>query len=302
MEFNDYLRRAAETEQVSDQAEALRIGLYGIAGEAGSVVSEAKKWVRAGESPPGLEVRVAEELGDLLWYVATVARHLNLDLDQVAEANLRKNAEIWPDGLPDAVQYDAEFVETMQLPRQMHVRFEEDASFDPPIVRMVPLGPIAERIERERERKQIGDELDDNAARDDGYRFHDVIHLAHAAVLGWSPVLRALIGAKRKADSNVDRVQDGARAVAIEEGLAAFVFNFAEERGFLRGARRVDWDLIKHVRRTVRGLEVADQPPIAWQEAYLQAFAAFRDLRAANGGVVECDLDVRRIKVMDDDK
>ena len=32
-----------------------------------------------------------------------------------------------------------------------------------------------------------------NAYRDDGYRFHDVMHLTFAALLGWSPVLRSLL-------------------------------------------------------------------------------------------------------------
>lgn len=296
MDLNDYMRQAAVTEQVSDKAEALRIALFGIAGEAGSVVSEAKKWLRTGGATPGLAARVAEELGDVLWYVSTVARHLELDLNEVAAANLRKNAEIWPDGLPEAVQYDSQFDASMQLPRQMRVRFDEDASMDPRVVRMIPLGELAERVERERDRKHLGDQLDDNSVVDDGYRFHDVIHLAHAAVLGWSPVLRALLGAKRKSDRIVDRVQDGARAIAIEEGLAALVFNRVEELEFLGGAEKVEWELLKHVRRTVRGLEVADQPPIAWQETYLQGFEVFRQLSEASGGVVECDLDERRIR------
>ncbi|MGW7530630.1 hypothetical protein ACWGJ5_46485, partial [Streptomyces sp. NPDC054783] len=31
---------------------------------------------------------------------------------------------------------------------------------------------------------------------EDDYRFHDAFHLAHAAVLGWSPVSRFLLGCK----------------------------------------------------------------------------------------------------------
>ena len=38
----------------------------------------------------------------------------------------------------------------------------------------------------------ISDRLTDSKTEKDGYRFHDVIHIAFAVFLGWSPVLRAL--------------------------------------------------------------------------------------------------------------
>jgi hypothetical protein len=50
---------------------------------------------------------------------------------------------------------------------------------------------------------QIGDPLTDNAYDDDGYRFHDVMHLANLAVLGWSPVMRGLLKLKRKSNPKV---------------------------------------------------------------------------------------------------
>ena len=40
--------------------------------------------------------------------------------------------------------------------------------------------------------------LTDNAHVKDGYGYHDVIHLAFAAVLGWSPLVRRMLKAKRK--------------------------------------------------------------------------------------------------------
>ena len=46
------------------------------------------------------------------------------------------------------------------------------------------------------------------------------------------PTSRKVGAAKRKASGDVDRTQDGARAVAVEEGLAAFVFNFLEPDDF----------------------------------------------------------------------
>ena len=84
--------------------------------------------------------------------------------------------------------------------------------------------------------KQVGDDLRDNRYDDDGYRFHDVFHLTYASVLGWSPILRALLRRKRKSNPAVDEVEDGGRARVIEEGIAAMVFSYAERRNFLEGA------------------------------------------------------------------
>jgi NTP pyrophosphatase (non-canonical NTP hydrolase) len=305
MELDEFARRAAETDHVADPALRLQVALHGLAGESGSVVSEAKKWVRDGRVPaPGLAGRIEEELGDLLWYVAAVANHVGLSLEQIAVKNLEKTAQIWATEVPPPSRYDADWDAAQRLPRQMRVRFVEDGSGPFPVVLMEPLDELAERVARERDRKGLGDPLNDNAALDDGYRFHDVIHLAHAAVLGWSPVLRSLMGAKRKATQvaetpEVDRVQDGARAIAIEEGLAAFVFNYLEPDGFLQHDDRLSWELLKHIRRTVRGLEVQDQPPVAWERTYTQAFAAFRALGEAHGGVVEADLDTQVLRVVD---
>ena len=61
----------------------------------------------------------------------------------------------------------------------------------------------------------LGNELTDNAYENDGYRYHDVFHLAYAAVLGWSPVIRKLMDRKRKSDPQIDRIEDGGRATAL---------------------------------------------------------------------------------------
>ncbi len=299
MELNEFARRAQVTDRAEDRDTGLRIALYGLAGEAGSVVSEAKKWFRDGGPPVGLGDRVKEELGDLLWYVAAVANRLGLDLNTVAEENLGKTAQIWREEVPPPSRYDAASPPEQSLPRQMRVRFVEDSSGPFPVVRMEPLGDLAVRVAKERQRKHLGDPLNDNSYVDDGYRYHDVLHLAHAAVLGWSPVLRALMGAKRKnASLETDRVEDGARAIAIEEGLAAFVFNYLEP-GFLENEDRLSWELLKHIRRTVRGLEVEDQPPVAWERTYTEAFNVFRRLREGHGGTVDVDLDAQRLSVVE---
>ena len=301
MDLQEYVNQAAATDGVESDERAIQVALFGIAGEAGEVVSVAKKFFREGGPLPGLGNRVSEELGDLLWYIALLARRLGLDLNTIAQQNLNKTDALWSSTMPLPPDYDHHAYDRQKLLRRMKVKFVEDRSSAIPVVRMIPLGELAERVNEERDRKrkldQLGDTLDDNAAIDDGYRYHDIIHLAHATVLGWSPVLRALMGAKRKDVGERDRIEDGARAIAIEEGLAAFVFNYLEPVGFKPDA--IGWDIFKHVQRTVRGLEVASQPLIAWRSAYTQAFRIFERLYEDKGGVVECDLDARELRLIE---
>lgn len=311
MELNEYQRFAAATDDRVPQGMAgLRVLLLGVAGEAGSAASEAKKSYRdvenpnaQEEAPPWVRDLICEELGDMLWYMAAVARRLGRDLDTVAVDNLEKTTELWRRELPPPAGYDDGFAEEQSLPRRFTVLFDEDTTGPVRVVRMRPHDDaLCRRIVGFRERKpstlgadQIGDTIDDNAHDDIGYRFHDVLHLAHAALLGWSPVFRSLIGSKRKDDNEFDRVQDGARAIAVEEGVAAFVFNYAEERGFRFDDEQLDWTLVKHIRRTVRGLEVADAPALAWGRAYARAFDVFLRLRDAGSGLVSADLDERTL-------
>ena len=279
----------------------IRIALFGIAGEAGEVVSEAKKSLRDGGPIPGLKDHVSEELGDLLWYIASLARRLDLDLETIAKANLAKTQRLWSPEMPSLPDYDDHSYKEQKFLRKFTIEFQEDNSGEIPRVKLIAHGELRDRIGQEAERRrnlgQIGDPLDDNATVDDGYRYHDIIHIGHATVLGWSPVLRALMGAKRRNVGDCDRVEDGARAIAIEEGLAAFVFNYLESYDFDPDA--FGWNLYKHVQRTVRGLEVATQPLVSWRSAYTQAFGIFNRLREDKGGTVECDLDTRKLQLVE---
>ena len=83
-------------------------------------------------------------------------------------------------------------------------------------------------------RAAIGDPLTDASHIEDDYRLHDVFHIAYAAVLGWSPVLRSLMKRKRKSNPQVDEAEDGGRAIAIEEGISALVFSYAARHQYLK--------------------------------------------------------------------
>lgn len=144
----------------------------------------------------------------------------------------------------------------------------------------------------------VGAALTDNAYQDDGYRFHDVFHIAHAAILGWSPVLRGLMRLKRRSSPLIDEVEDGGRAAVIEEGIAAVAFDYARKHQFLRSVSDVDEALLTTLRGMSAHLEVASQPPSHWRQAVIDGFAVWRELVANGGGRVHADLDQREIRYM----
>ena len=141
----------------------------------------------------------------------------------------------------------------------------------------------------------IGDRLTDNATEEDDFRFHDVFHLAHYAILGWSPVLRALLRLKRKGEPKIDEVEDGARAILIEEGIATWVFNHSRGLEFFKNADRLEYGLLKAIQRLTVGLEVHACGLWEWEKAILDGYEAFRSLRESEGGIVVASLATRSI-------
>ena len=63
----------------------------GMAGEAGEVLNALKKHLRKGTEPDAAAAAdLADEVGDVLWYAANLARALGLDLSEVALNNRKK--------------------------------------------------------------------------------------------------------------------------------------------------------------------------------------------------------------------
>lgn len=141
----------------------------------------------------------------------------------------------------------------------------------------------------------VGDPLTDNILDPDGYRFHDVFHFAHAAILHWSPTFRSLIKQKRKSDKEYDEAQDGGRAIVVEEGLTAWIFSRAKELDLFEGQDRISFDILKVVQQFVRGYEVEACPLKLWEYAILRGYEVFRKVREENGGVVIGDRKTRTL-------
>lgn len=92
MLLSEYQNRSRETAVYPNAGNNLVYPTLGLAGEAGEVAEKVKKLIRDDEGVLTDERRaaIAKELGDVLWYVAQVATEADLDLDDVAAANLRK--------------------------------------------------------------------------------------------------------------------------------------------------------------------------------------------------------------------
>lgn len=286
MNFDTYQAEAMRTKRTASYpVPAPLIPLLGLAGESGALLSEYKKWLRDGEAHILHTARVSEELGDLLWYISAVAAAYNINLEDVAVANLKKCQERWGEGSEITESFDTCFPENERFPRQFDVVLETAEEH----------GEIKMRMQMDGH--QLGNSLTDNAHQEDGYRFHDIFHLACAAMLGWSPVTRALLKRKRKSQPHIDEVEDGARAIVIEEGISALVFGYAEDHGHLQNVHTVDYDLLRTIKRMVKGFEVEVASLRDWEQMILTAFHVWHQLEQRGGGTVCLNLDERTINL-----
>ncbi len=91
MELSEYQRLSRRTAEYPREA-WLAYPALGLAGEAGEVAEHAKKAIRddGGTITPERRAAMSKELGDVLWYVAQLASELELELEQIAGANLEK--------------------------------------------------------------------------------------------------------------------------------------------------------------------------------------------------------------------
>jgi NTP pyrophosphatase (non-canonical NTP hydrolase) len=291
MDLNFYQHAAQKTDRIpsssiGESGIELMVPLLGLAGETGELLSEYKKRLRDGESHLLFKDRVCEELGDLLWYIANVAEKFDLKLEDIAQKNLAKANGRWGNGNTNLIVFDEGFPESERLPRKFEIKLGEVVIAGQSKIRMLMDGT------------QIGDDLTDNSVDPDGYRFHDVFHLAYIAVLGWSPVIRNLMKRKRKSIPTVDEVQDGGRAQVIDEAVAALVFDYAKEHNWLEDVTELDYKLLRTIKGVTSLLEVRTRSVGEWQRAILLGFEIWRKILKSNGGRLLIDQDLRSIIYM----
>ena len=95
MDFKTYQTHAFTTAVYPNRGQGnWTYAALGLAGETGEVCEKLKKAIRDDGGRVSDERRTAlqKEIGDVLWYVASLCTELGLDLDQVATLNLEKLA------------------------------------------------------------------------------------------------------------------------------------------------------------------------------------------------------------------
>lgn len=288
MEFTNYQLEAKKTIQdyIKGKESNKIVPFLGLIGEAGSVISELKKNLRDGTSYTNYKTKLKEELGDVLWYISTIASQNDLDLEVIAADNLKKIKDRFElEHSDNFIIYDADYPIEEQFPREFEVQFlviDED-------------GKKKVRIINNLTGNQIGNDITDNSHQEDGYRFHDIFHFGYVAYLGWSPVVRKLMEIKRKSDNTVDEVEDGARATITEELISLFIYSYGLDHQLFKYSSSVDTEVLKTVQKLVSGIEVKNCTQKQWETAIINSYKVYDELRQNNGGRVLVSIKNRKL-------
>ena len=268
--------------RAGDPTVAFERTLLKLAGEVGLLVTDLQE--QSGQERGGVP---SNRLAAIATTLIQAANEAGVTLEAAAVKNLAKIADRWPRERHYPMPLDENGEPEERLPRRLTVEI-----FERQVRGRTYVFQRCNGI-------NIGDRLTDNAMTADDYCFHDAFHYAYVAVLGWSPVIRALFRLKRKSAPKVDEAQDGARATLIEEGITTWIFGQAIELDLFAGMKPGDlpFDLLKHVRQFVAGYEAERCPLWLWEEAILQGYAAFRFLREHRRGRLILDLDKHQMKI-----
>jgi NTP pyrophosphatase (non-canonical NTP hydrolase) len=90
--FNAYQELTTKMAMVAGDDKRLLIYIMGLSGETGEVSEKFKKMYRDAGGVMSSEFKedVKKELGDVLWYVSSIAHELGFTLEEIAEANINK--------------------------------------------------------------------------------------------------------------------------------------------------------------------------------------------------------------------
>lgn len=97
MNLNEYQFLAQRTsKKKAERLEKIENGVLGLCGESGECADMLKKYLHQGHKFDA--DKMADEVGDVLWYVAETAAGLVLTLEEIAQRNIAKLNARYPDG------------------------------------------------------------------------------------------------------------------------------------------------------------------------------------------------------------
>jgi NTP pyrophosphatase (non-canonical NTP hydrolase) len=293
MQFDDYQQLAFLTARTKDR-ELVRVCMAVLWQLGAELLRKTLPDIELSLNQNVADRPVNVVLGEIAWHLCAVASVLDLSMSEVIDKNVHKVTFRANRDAPTTL-HDEDREGFEQLPRRFQVGF-------------VSIGKGKSRMYLNG--RQLGDDLDDNYREDDGYRFHDVMHLANVAHLGWSPVVRKLMGKKRKSrNDQVDEVEDGARAQIVEELVLKAIHSegkrLADESNRspsdgptptfpARGA--ITFRLLKSLRGFVDGLEAWNNQYWEWEDAIFDGSAIYYKLRLERQGTVTVDMNARTIE------
>jgi NTP pyrophosphatase (non-canonical NTP hydrolase)/phosphopantetheinyl transferase (holo-ACP synthase) len=236
-------------------------------------------------------------LGDIAWHLASIASVYKLSLSDIARRNELKVSFRLGDDTPTPLHDEL---------------CEPDESF-PFLMELAFLTVNKGRSRMYLNGTQLGDDLTDNYFEDDGYRFHDVMHLANIAKLGWSPVLRSLLKCRRVRDHRINEVEDGARAKIVEEAIVKAIHAEGVRIAKTRKSKKegqiiplfankddITFKFLKFINTFVAGLEVQKNKYWEWAQAITDGYKVFYELCKEEQGTVTVDLKRRSIEFRPD--
>ena len=97
MKINEYQKLAMTTlNPALSKKDVLINSVMGLCGESGEAIDIVKKWLAQGHELD--REHLAKELGDIAWYLAEAATALDLDLEDILQANIDKLKKRYQDG------------------------------------------------------------------------------------------------------------------------------------------------------------------------------------------------------------
>ena len=101
MNINEYQKLAMTTLNPElSKKDVLINSVMGLCGESGEAIDIVKKWLAHGHELD--KEHLKKELGDIAWYLAEAATALDMDLEEILQANIDKLKKRYPQGFSAA--------------------------------------------------------------------------------------------------------------------------------------------------------------------------------------------------------